>query len=139
MEGAAWSRGSGWGVAVSKVLMGAEVAEVSKLFSRDEGACKIAAFKVEEAMPDWPFEVKVALFCTTAASYLQGVCMLVSAYGIAQTLDLGGGDNHGPVLSLCAGSGQAAGEVGLSPAAPEAGAAWQLATQQLAKGKKPIG
>lgn len=56
---------------------------------------------------------------------------LNAALGIAKTLDLKGGDEHRPILSLCAaqaGLGQAAGEVGLSPAlgAREAGAAGYL-------------
>lgn len=56
---------------------------------------------------------------------------LNAALGIAKTLDLKGGDDHRSILSICAaqaGPGQAAGEVGLSPAlgAPEAGAAENL-------------
>ena len=69
--------------------------------------------------------------------------MLLFALGIARTLDLGGGDDHGSILSLCAawaGLGQATGEVGLSLAMgePEAGADWEIATEHFVKGKKRI-
>lgn len=69
--------------------------------------------------------------------------MLLFALGIAKTLDLRGGDDHGSVLSLCAaqaGPGQAAGDVGLSLAAgaPGAGAGWERATKHFVKGKKRV-
>ena len=69
-----WARGSGWGVMISKVFMGVEVAEVSrKLLCRDQIGCKTVTFKAEEVMPDWPFGVEVALFSITAACRRHGV------------------------------------------------------------------
>lgn len=58
-----WSKGDGWGV--FEVIMGADVAEVSRtLFCRGQ----IVRFK-----PDGPFGGKVALFCTIAACRLHGI------------------------------------------------------------------
>lgn len=69
-----WSRGDGWGVMVSRVFMGVEVAEVSrKIFCRGQMGCKVVAFKAEEVAPDQPFGVKVALFHTSAACCPHGV------------------------------------------------------------------
>lgn len=52
-----------------------------------------------------------------------------------------GGDDHRSILFLCAGQagpGQAAGEVGLSPATgtSKVGAGWELATEHFVKGTK---
>ena len=50
MEGPAWSRGKGWRVRVSKVFIGAEVAEVSGKLFREQLGCKTVAFEAEELL-----------------------------------------------------------------------------------------